>query len=172
MPCCKVRWQRIEVVTPDVAPDTSTNTCCIALRRSTSVPFQVGRLRTHTHTRALTNTTHTTGPALSADGSGPGGKDVLESWESSLYHARHLQRCAEDLGAAMYPPQVGATHAGMQIVQLMQLTRALHMCSLGTRPVHRTWRRHVVQRRRWPRQQSLCLMRRRTQRRWAQRQAT
>ena len=30
----------------------------------------------------------------------------LEGWENVLWHARALQRCSEDLGAAMYPPQV------------------------------------------------------------------
>ncbi|KIZ07355.1 hypothetical protein MNEG_0604 [Monoraphidium neglectum] len=43
--------------------------------------------------------------ALTAGVSGPGGGEALEGWESSLFHARNLQRCVEDLGAAMYPPQ-------------------------------------------------------------------
>lgn len=30
----------------------------------------------------------------------------LEAWENVLWHARALQKCCEDLGAAMYPPQV------------------------------------------------------------------
>lgn len=42
------------------------------------------------------------GPALVAGG------EALEGWESCLFHARHLRRAAEDLGAAMYPPQVCA----------------------------------------------------------------
>eukprot|EP00879_Flechtneria_rotunda_P011903 GHRR01012432.1.p1 GENE.GHRR01012432.1~~GHRR01012432.1.p1 ORF type:complete len:380 (+),score=184.22 GHRR01012432.1:128-1267(+) len=39
------------------------------------------------------------GPTLSV------GSDQLDSWESCLFHARHLRRAGEDLGAAMYPPQ-------------------------------------------------------------------
>lgn len=31
---------------------------------------------------------------------------LLEGWESCLWHGQHLRRAAEDLGAAMYPPQV------------------------------------------------------------------
>lgn len=34
------------------------------------------------------------------------GTDALDSWESCLFHSRHLKRAVEDLGAAMYPPQV------------------------------------------------------------------
>jgi hypothetical protein len=34
------------------------------------------------------------------------GDDGLDSWESCLFHARHLKTAAEDLGAALYPPQV------------------------------------------------------------------
>ncbi|KAI8463453.1 MAG: hypothetical protein J3K34DRAFT_147108 [Monoraphidium minutum] len=45
------------------------------------------------------------GPALAAGGGGPGGGEALDGWESALFHARNLQRCVEDLGAAMYPPQ-------------------------------------------------------------------
>jgi hypothetical protein len=40
------------------------------------------------------------GPGLAA------GSDVLDGWESCLWHAKHLRRAVEDLGAAMYPPQV------------------------------------------------------------------
>lgn len=40
------------------------------------------------------------GPALQA------GSEGLESWESCLWHTKHLRRAVEDLGAAMYPPQV------------------------------------------------------------------
>ncbi|KAF8063091.1 hypothetical protein HT031_003930 [Scenedesmus sp. PABB004] len=42
------------------------------------------------------------GPAL------PPGGEALDGWESCAFHARHLRRAAEDLGAAMYPPQVRA----------------------------------------------------------------
>jgi hypothetical protein len=34
------------------------------------------------------------------------GSDALDAWESCLFHSRHLKRAVEDLGAAMYPPQV------------------------------------------------------------------
>jgi hypothetical protein len=34
------------------------------------------------------------------------GTDALDGWESCLFHSRHLKRAVEDLGAAMYPPQV------------------------------------------------------------------
>ncbi|KAG1662831.1 hypothetical protein FOA52_009045 [Chlamydomonas sp. UWO 241] len=39
------------------------------------------------------------------DGGSDGGGDVLDGWESVLWHARSMRRCCEDLGAAMYPPQ-------------------------------------------------------------------
>eukprot|EP00775_Hariotina_reticulata_P005177 gene5177-5415_t len=32
--------------------------------------------------------------------------DALDSWESCLFHARHLKTAVEDLGASLYPPQV------------------------------------------------------------------
>lgn len=32
---------------------------------------------------------------------------LLEAWENSVWHSKNLQRSVEDLGAAMYPPQVG-----------------------------------------------------------------
>jgi hypothetical protein len=35
------------------------------------------------------------------------GTEALDSWESCLFHSRHLKRAVEDLGAAMFPPQVG-----------------------------------------------------------------
>jgi hypothetical protein len=34
------------------------------------------------------------------------GTEALEGWESCLWHTQHLRRAVEDLGAAMYPPQV------------------------------------------------------------------
>jgi hypothetical protein len=40
------------------------------------------------------------GPALAA------GSEALDGWESCLWHTQHLRRAVEDLGAAMYPPQV------------------------------------------------------------------
>eukprot|EP00877_Chromochloris_zofingiensis_P013987 jgi/Chrzof1/8842/Cz03g26080.t1 len=40
------------------------------------------------------------GPGLSG-----GDRDLLDSWESCLFHSKHLQRSIEDIGAAMYPPQ-------------------------------------------------------------------
>jgi hypothetical protein len=46
------------------------------------------------------------GPPLARGQGGPGGSEALDAWESALFHARNLQRCVEDLGAAMYPPQV------------------------------------------------------------------
>lgn len=55
------------------------------------------RLLTLLH--ALPPTCLVPGPQLAAG-------DTLDGWESILFHARHLQRCAEDLGAALYPPQV------------------------------------------------------------------
>ena len=39
------------------------------------------------------------GPAAAAPGA------ALDGWESVLWNARKLQRAAEDLGAALYPPQ-------------------------------------------------------------------
>lgn len=44
------------------------------------------------------------------------GTDRLDSWESCLWHTKHLRRAVEDLGAALYPTQVstckhmGRTH--------------------------------------------------------------
>lgn len=43
------------------------------------------------------------GPGLSG-----GDRDLLDSWESCLFHSKHLQRSIEDIGAAMYPPQVNS----------------------------------------------------------------
>jgi hypothetical protein len=40
------------------------------------------------------------GPGLAA------GSEALDGWESCLWHSQHLRRAVEDLGAAMYPPQV------------------------------------------------------------------
>lgn len=33
-------------------------------------------------------------------------KEEVEGWESLVWHSKSLQRGVEDLGAAMYPPQV------------------------------------------------------------------
>lgn len=40
------------------------------------------------------------------------GSEDLEGWESCLFHCRHLQRAVEDLGAAVYAPQVSAVGGG------------------------------------------------------------
>eukprot|EP00878_Enallax_costatus_P013356 GHUV01013963.1.p1 GENE.GHUV01013963.1~~GHUV01013963.1.p1 ORF type:complete len:406 (+),score=169.41 GHUV01013963.1:309-1526(+) len=52
------------------------------------------------------------------------GSESLDSWESCLFHSRHLRRAVEDLGAAMYPPQdveevAGAAQAVFEITELM-----------------------------------------------------
>jgi hypothetical protein len=49
--------------------------------------------------------------------SGPGlgsseNLEALEMWESCCFHARHVTRSVEDLGAAMYPPQVSQCYHG------------------------------------------------------------
>jgi hypothetical protein len=44
-------------------------------------------------------------------------QEALELWESCCFHARHVTRSVEDLGAAMYPPQVsGCNQEGCKAV--------------------------------------------------------
>eukprot|EP00882_Tetradesmus_deserticola_P030225 GHRQ01033922.1.p2 GENE.GHRQ01033922.1~~GHRQ01033922.1.p2 ORF type:complete len:168 (+),score=72.55 GHRQ01033922.1:330-833(+) len=52
------------------------------------------------------------------------GTEVLDAWESCLFHCRHLKRAVEDLGAALYAPQdfeeVGsAALAVFEVTELM-----------------------------------------------------
>lgn len=49
------------------------------------------------------------GPVLAS------GSESLEGWESCLWHSKHLRRAVEDLGAAMYPPQVCAAAAALHV---------------------------------------------------------
>jgi hypothetical protein len=43
---------------------------------------------------------------------GPNDLDAaaLEAWENCLWHITHIRRSVEDLGAAMYPPQVSESN--------------------------------------------------------------
>lgn len=51
------------------------------------------------------------GPVLAS------GSESLDGWESCLWHSKHLRRAVEDLGAAMYPPQVRtALHVSVLLV--------------------------------------------------------
>ncbi|KAF6258238.1 Grap2 and cyclin-D-interacting-domain-containing protein [Scenedesmus sp. NREL 46B-D3] len=52
------------------------------------------------------------------------GSEVLDAWESCLFHSRHLKRAVEDLGAALYPPQdfeevASAALAVFEVTELM-----------------------------------------------------
>lgn len=67
------------------------------------------------------------------------GSEALEGWESTLFHARHLRHAAEDLGAAMYPPQVGAvegvlyrSYGGTVQLHLPTSTSSPHLPCVGT----------------------------------------
>lgn len=82
---------------------------------------------------------------------GPGlvaGSEVLDGWESCLWHTKHLRRAVEDMGAAMYPPQVcegkGAALWGFGVCPTcgvcpsgggVELCCGLHICC-GAIPVY------------------------------------
>ena len=62
------------------------------------------------------------------------GSEALEGWESTLFHARHLRHAAEELGPAMYPPQVGSVEGVLYRTYggTVQLSSPIHICTLPT----------------------------------------
>uniref|UniRef100_A0A383W7V5 Cytochrome c domain-containing protein n=1 Tax=Tetradesmus obliquus TaxID=3088 RepID=A0A383W7V5_TETOB len=73
---------------------------------------------------AATATLKAFGRALLQGGELLAGSEVLEGWESCLFHCRHLQRAVEDLGAAVYAPQdfeevASASLAVFEVTELM-----------------------------------------------------